>query len=187
MDRLEKSAHHFRFNFDKSRILDSLSGAVSALSDMEKYRVRLLLGKSGECDITTSPLFPMDKPDIKITISPDRVNRNDPFLYHKTTNRDFYDKGLAACREKGFFDVIFQNQEDEITEGTISNIIIMADDNYYTPPVSSGLLNGVYRRYLLDNAGFGLKEKVLFKEDLVKADRIYIINSVRGSLPAVLV
>ncbi|EAJ0683990.1 hypothetical protein DUY33_08190, partial [Campylobacter coli] len=47
-----------------------------------------------------------------------------------------------------------------------------------TPTLQSGLLNGIYRQFLLD---LGLiKEKKLFKEDLLNADEIYCINSVRG-------
>ncbi|EAJ0465703.1 bifunctional aminodeoxychorismate synthase component I/aminotransferase, partial [Campylobacter coli] len=59
-----------------------------------------------------------------------------------------------------------------------SNIIIKKDKVLYTPTLQSGLLNGIYRQFLLD---LGLiKEKKLFKEDLLNADEIYCINSVRG-------
>ncbi|HCG77003.1 TPA: hypothetical protein DEW49_03790 [bacterium] len=50
---------------------------------------------------------------------------------------------------------------------------------YYTPPLACGLLNGVYRRYLL-NKRPNIKEKVLTLKELKNADKIYLVNSVRG-------
>jgi para-aminobenzoate synthetase/4-amino-4-deoxychorismate lyase len=47
----------------------------------------------------------------------------------------------------------------------------------YTPPVECGLLAGTFRQYLLDTNQ--LKERIIKKEELKKADKIYLINSVR--------
>ena len=77
-------------------------------------------------------------------------------------------------------DVIFLNKKGEVTEGAISNIIVKTEKNYYTPPVKSGLLNGVYRQYLLNSQIFPLKEKVLYKQDIINAGKLFICNSVRG-------
>ena len=41
------------------------------------------------------------------------------------------------------------NEKGELAEGSITNIIIQQNGEWVTPPVSSGILNGVYRRYLL--------------------------------------
>uniref|UniRef100_UPI004025D744 aminotransferase class IV n=1 Tax=Candidatus Scatousia sp. TaxID=3085663 RepID=UPI004025D744 len=49
---------------------------------------------------------------------------------------------------------------------------------FYTPPLKCGLLNGVLRQNLLDSNV--CVEKVLYKEDLLNANSIYCINSVRG-------
>jgi para-aminobenzoate synthetase/4-amino-4-deoxychorismate lyase len=51
---------------------------------------------------------------------------------------------------------------------------------YYTPPISCGLLGGVYRQYFMKrNAPFA-REKVLHRQDLFGADAVYLTNSVRG-------
>ena len=88
-------------------------------------------------------------------------------------------------RALGFYDAVFTNQDREITEGCISNIIIKNGNEYFTPPVSSGLLPGIYRQFLLTQEGFTLKEKALHKEDLLNADNVFIANSVVKLLPAV--
>ncbi|OQX85020.1 MAG: hypothetical protein B6D55_08050, partial [Candidatus Omnitrophica bacterium 4484_70.2] len=64
--------------------------------------------------------------------------------------------------------------------GAISNIFILKDGIYFTPPVSAGLLDGIYRRYFIKTNRKKVVEKSLFFQDLIKADKIFICNSVRG-------
>ena len=52
-----------------------------------------------------------------------------------------------------------------------------------TPPVRSGLLPGTFRAELL--ARGRVKEAILAPEDLSRAERVYLVNSVRGWIPAV--
>ena len=111
-------------------------------------------------------------------ISGYKVNPENIFLYHKTTNRDLYDSQYKHYSLKGYLDVIFSNTRNEITEGAISNIIIQINKKLYTPPVSSGLLPGIFRQNLL-RKGI-VKEKIILLEDLKKADKIFLCNSVRG-------
>ena len=94
------------------------------------------------------------------------VHSSNPFLYHKTT--------IRSNSPKDIFDEIRVNERGEITEGTYTNIGIQKNGNFYTPPVTSGLLAGTYREKL------GWREKVLFPKDLINADKIYCFNSVRG-------
>ncbi|HDP16239.1 MAG TPA: aminodeoxychorismate synthase, component I, partial [Candidatus Omnitrophica bacterium] len=122
----------------------------------------------------------------KVVFSDKRVSSRDSFFYHKTTNRKLYDGELRKWRKKGYFDAIFSNEKNQITEGAVSNIIIKKGRFYYTPPVSCGLLRGVYREYILKSRKIPLKEKILYKSDIRKADKIYMVNSVRGMVEAVL-
>ncbi|MCK5228443.1 MAG: aminotransferase class IV, partial [Desulfobulbaceae bacterium] len=50
----------------------------------------------------------------------------------------------------------------------------------FTPPVSCGLLGGVFRQYLLENHPDMIQEKVLTLKDIEDADAVYVGNSVRG-------
>ena len=104
------------------------------------------------------------------------------FLYNKTTQRDLYNKEHRRWKDKGYFDVIFTNEKNQITEGAISNIIVKKGRYYYTPPVNCGLLNGVYRKFLFKKRDPVIIEKILRKKDLYNADKIYVINSVKGML-----
>ncbi|EHA3649956.1 bifunctional aminodeoxychorismate synthase component I/aminotransferase, partial [Campylobacter coli] len=113
-----------------------------------------------------------------LLLSDKSLNSQSDSLYHKSSLRQIYDEKAFLWKENQCFDIAFFNEKNELCEGSRSNIIIKKDKIFYTPTLQSGLLNGIYRQFLLD---LGLiKEKKLFKEDLLNADEIYCINSVRG-------
>jgi len=89
-----------------------------------------------------------------------------------------YQSEYKKAHEEGYFDVLFQNERGEVTEGAITNIYIKQNDILCTPPVESGLLNGVYRQMMLEEGR--VREKAFTLENLMNAEEIYISNSVRG-------
>jgi para-aminobenzoate synthetase/4-amino-4-deoxychorismate lyase len=115
-----------------------------------------------------------------IKFSDRKVDSNNVFLFHKTTNRKFYDDEYKIAKKEGLYDVIFRNEKGQVTEGAISNIFIKKGNRYYTPPVENGLLNGVYRRFLLFQKSKDIKEKILYPNDIEEADEIFLTNAVRG-------
>ncbi len=178
LKRLKDSANYFNYRYAEDSILKSLITYAGAFKGDKCYRVRLLLNKGGEAKISSSVLKESRYP--KITFSKRITDSSNTFLYHKTTNRKIYDGEYLKYKKNGFVDVIFLNEKGEVTEGAISNIIVKTGKNYYTPPVKSGLLNGVYRQYLLNSQIFPLKERVLYKQNIINAEKLFICNSVRG-------
>ncbi len=177
--RLASSAAYFGFNFDRGYILSRLRNAEAGFSRARKHRVRLILDRSGRVEITASAIGVQDPaPAKKAAVSRHRTDPQDPFLYHKTTNRLLYEREHAVYKKKGFYDAVFLNKRNEFTEGAISNIIVEIGGNLYTPPVSCGCLPGVFRQHLLSQGK--LKERIIKPQDLNKADRVFLANSVRG-------
>src|SRR5699024_6565284 len=95
------------------------------------------------------------------------------FYWYKTTNRTMYQQ----LQQKDVFDVLLWNEEGAITEFTIGNIVVEIDGTLFTPPVSCGLLPGTFRKHLLEENV--IQEKELFKQDIITANNIWLINSVR--------
>ena len=147
-------------------------------------KVRLLLGKGGNVSVETSPLAGPEAggetTPLQMTLSDVAVFSRDPFVHHKTTNRAWRDAELGKAREAGYDEVLFLNERGELTEGAITNVFLEISGRIYTPPPSSGLLEGVFRRHLLKDRSLRVSERVLFPEDLGKADRVFLTNSVRG-------
>jgi para-aminobenzoate synthetase / 4-amino-4-deoxychorismate lyase len=180
LDRLERSAQYFLFEFNRDAVEKML---VNKEPDIEQARVRLLLDESGNVEIEWRELETSQSP-VRIMLSKSRTNSNDRFLYHKTTNRNFYDEELHSARSQGYFDVIFRNERDEITEGAISNVFIEKNGKLFTPPLNCGILPGTFRQYVLESAKWDAHEKILTVKDLRNADRIYITNAIQGMLEA---
>ena len=74
-----------------------------------------------------------------------------------------------------------------IRKGCTTNIFFIQDDKLVTPPVSSGMLPGVMRRYVIKEAGRRgvlLEEKELYPEDISKCNGCFVTNSLLGMMPA---
>jgi para-aminobenzoate synthetase/4-amino-4-deoxychorismate lyase len=107
------------------------------------------------------------------------VDREDRFLFHKTTRREVYERRRAERPDA--FDVLLSNREGELTELTIGNLVAEIDGELLTPAQDAGLLAGTMRAELLDR---GLvREAVLRREDLGRARRLWLVNTRRGWVP----
>lgn len=177
--RLFGTARHFGFAFPLGEIRRALADAAAGFTGSRKQRVRLLLSRDGEFDISSSPLYPPPSAPL-VRLSKVQMNSADPHLYHKTTRREVYDRELKEARKDGFFEVLFTNEKGELTEGAFTNIFVQRGGRLVTPPVSCGLLDGVLRRHLLREKEGTVVEEVLAPEDLEGAERLFAGNSVRG-------
>ncbi len=179
LDRMEQTADYFLFNFDRKRIKSYLK-KNAAQDENDIYRLRITLYKYGKLSHSLSKL-PQLHDEVKVMISRNKINSKNSFQYFKTTNRRLYGKEYKKYSSKGFFDVIFLNEHGELAEGAISNIFIYKNDNVSTPPLTTGILPGVYRKHLLTNNPRILERK-LHLQDILEADKIVLTNSVRGEV-----
>lgn len=181
LQRMKASAEYFGFTFPENEILDELD-RLRTQRGSGKWKVRLLLSRRGQISIETKELNSYEGV-LRVALAPDPVNVNDRFLFHKTTNRKVYEDALASRPDCD--DVILWNDSGDVTESTIANLVIAVDGNFYTPPVHAGLLPGTLRAQLLEEGS--VVERSIRREDLAAADEIFLINSLRGWRPAVLV
>jgi para-aminobenzoate synthetase / 4-amino-4-deoxychorismate lyase len=177
MERMEASAKYFDCRFDRVAIVAALEETGKQLARGERAKVRLLLSRDGAVRVSHSPVEESSGTGQAI-LSSRRVFSGDRFLRHKTTRRQLYDQQYAEARRQGFDEVLFLNERGEVTEGAISNVFIEKDGRWFTPPVTCGLLPGIYRRHLLETKP--ACEKKMHVQDLAAADAVYICNAVRG-------
>jgi para-aminobenzoate synthetase/4-amino-4-deoxychorismate lyase len=183
LGRLETSARYFGFSCSREKILRDLLHFAETLP-AGRHRVRLLLHRSGKLHLTSRRLeTPHRRNRWEVRLAPWPVDRDNPFLRHKTTRRELYQnlqQSVSPCDE-----VLLHNQDGELTEGCISNLVLRLEGRLVTPTRESGLLDGTLRRALLDRGR--IVEQVLRREDLESADAFWMINSVRGFQPARLI
>lgn len=178
-ERLKKSAEFFLFIFNQKKITSLLNDNIKGKYSNGKYKLRITLSKWGKINISLSELEPI-KARISVVISDHSVSSKNVFQYFKTTNRVIYDDEINKYSDQGYFEVIFLNERKEIAEGSFTNIVIKKDEQWLTPAASCGILPGVYRNYLLQNNK--AKEAILTVEDLLKAEELRLINSVRKAI-----
>lgn len=180
LERLAGSAAHFGLPCDRAEIKLELAKAAAGYTSA-RMRVRLTLGIDGI--VVTGTELPPKPPVFRFALAPDRLASDSVWLRHKTTNRAFYDAPRQqAHAELGVDEVVFLNERDEVTEGSITNLFVERDGMLLTPPLSSGLLPGTLRAELL--ASGRAKEQVLTLADLEQAEAIWLGNSVRGLMRA---
>ncbi len=172
--RLKDSALYFGFLLNLEQINTKLKVLANSLS-CQPHKVRLLVSQKGEISYSAMAISPTTKKSLKLGIAATPISTKNPFLYHKTTNRQTYDCALAAAPDCD--DVLLWNERGEITETCLGNIVVQLNDKLLTPPVECGLLAGTFRNYLLDQGK--IEEEILPLDILQECESIYRINSVR--------
>ena len=183
--RLQSSAGHFGYPYDRGKVLGALSAEVERL-DSDVHMVRLLLAEDGTITVTSSRIeLPSRDTVWRFAISDQRVDEKDALFFHKTTRRQFYDREMERQKAAtGCDEVVFLNKKGELTEGTRTNLFLELDGRLFTPALTCGLLPGTLREELIDLPRAAASEAVLTLADLARADRIYLGNSVRGLIRA---
>ncbi len=178
LDRMAATAASLGYDFDRDAALALLEIDADA-----PLRCRLTLDPAGAMELSTGPLAP-NPAEWRVALHPEHLDAADPWLRRKTTKRVLYDKARAALPE-GVDEWLFLNAEGQVCEGTITNLFVETEaGERLTPALSCGLLPGVLRAELLQQ---GWREAVLSPDDLRRASRLWVGNSLRGLIPARLV
>lgn len=183
LDRLAASAGYFGYSLDRVIACKVLDDATSEAGPGPR-RVRLELSRSGVVTaiVATERLRDFSwgpeegTPPVPVAMSNQPVSSRDIFLFHKTTHRGVFESASAAHPDAT--DVLLSNERGELTESTVANVAVLVDEQWYTPPLDSGCLPGVFRKVLLD-AG-SISERVLTRTDVRRGGGLALINSVRG-------
>jgi para-aminobenzoate synthetase/4-amino-4-deoxychorismate lyase len=174
--RMAASADFLGHRFDAGAARDAVLAAAAGWTG----RLRLLLGPSGAIAVQQSALPPPITGAVTVALSPLPVPADDWRLFHKSSDRGFYD---VARRASGAFEVLFHDPQGFLTEGSFTSLFVKEGDRLLTPPLARGLLPGVLRARLL-------AERRAVEADVSVADlrgrSFFIGNALRGLMPAVL-
>jgi para-aminobenzoate synthetase/4-amino-4-deoxychorismate lyase len=177
LERLKESAIFFGFAYNELAICEAVHHIAEKKAE-DPWRIKLALSWGGEIDVQAHPL-PALSAELRFVIAAERTDSTNPLLQHKTTARKLYDDILSRLKTRPtVFDALFFNEEGELTEGARSNVFLVKDGVWLTPPIQSGLLNGIMRKEILKTRQ--VREQKLYYDDLVSADAVYLSNSLRG-------
>ncbi|MGH2636286.1 MAG: aminodeoxychorismate synthase component I [Actinomycetota bacterium] len=182
LERLGASARYFGFRFEMEAAVAAIKRAV-AEGGGGSLRVRLTLSRDGSLLADVSPVPAAPDGPVRVTLDDEPVDPDDVWLFHKTTRRAPYERRKG--RRPDVDDVVLVNTRGEVTESTIANLAVEIGGRWVTPPVDVGLLPGSYRAVLVRDGT--LAERRVTIAELLGADEVALVNSVRGWRPALVV
>lgn len=89
----------------------------------------------------------------------------------------------AEAQREGFDEVVLLNERGEVSECTAANIFAVKEDKVFTPPLSSGCLEGVTRGVLMEiasDAGTSVVEQTMRLDDLYAAEEVFVTSTNRN-------
>jgi len=118
-----------------------------------------------------------------IDIYPIARKSTDTFSNLKTANFLPYAMAALYAKENKLNECLVFNTAGNIADATIANIFIVKNGTILTPALSEGCVNGVLRKYLineLNQANQDVKESTLTENDIKNADEIFLTNAING-------
>ena len=170
LTRLREASRYFAYPYDESKLLKELQEELAHLESNLDYRCRIALQKNGTFHLEITELTDLPASYLQAQLTEQKLDLATPFTYFKTSQRDHLNQ---SDHEQ-----IFHLPDGTLLETTIGNLILEIDGKLYTPPAHLPLLDGIYRRHLLETQQ--VEEKLLTLNDLTDADRIYACNALRG-------
>lgn len=111
------------------------------------------------------------------------IKAADKFANIKSNNYLLYSQAALYAKQQGWDDALVLNHYGTVADSTIANLFIISDDTVITPPLTDGPVNGVMRRYLLQQLplhGYRVIERSIEQKDMGSADEAFLTNGIYG-------
>ncbi len=182
LTRMAGSAVALGIPFDRAAAIAALETAAFSVGG--DLRLRLTLSETGAAVCEAHEFDATPPASWRYAISARHMASRDVLLRHKTNWRETYEQEYSrAVRELGADEIVFCNEKGELTEGSRTTLFARIEGALVTPPIEAGLLDGCLRRALI--AEGRCAEMPLRPENLVRAEAVYLGNSLRGLIRAV--
>ena len=170
LTRLREASRYFAYPYNEPKLLNKLQEQLAHVDPSLDYRCRIALQRNGTIQLTITELTDLPASYLQAQLTEQKLDLATPFTYFKTSQRNH----LATKHHEQ----IFYLPDGSLLETKIGNLVLEIKGKLYTPPAYLPLLDGIYRRHLLETQQ--VEEKLLTLNDLKTADRIYACNALRG-------
>lgn len=195
VQRMARAATELGLPFNAEALFAGLTEVLKkSAAQCEVLRITLSRGKAARSlagdGASPSLLITLDEfatqnlfQSCRIKVSQVRRNEFAPSSRLKTLS---YIDGIMAAREVAADadDALMLNTSGHVASSTVANVFALHGDALITPSLDQGVLPGITRRILLDKKlGFKPVERAVPLEDLVRADAVFLCNSLRFIRP----
>lgn len=190
LERLRCSVKNANLNFPgKSKILESLKLllAENAFKD-GNIRICLKASSSATPDLLCffTPWFYPDKSTYQsgVQLVSYKHERSNPGI--KKWDEKFRNDVRAMIRDHGVYEAVLLNENNEITEGSRSNVFFLDASNRLITPPEKHILPGITRNYVLQicrNEGIDVEERPISLKELFTLEGCFISGTSPKVLP----
>jgi branched-chain amino acid aminotransferase len=204
LERMHRSAEKLKILpvYTNAEISESITRLLEKNSIQDAYiRITLSRGEGGSALqmsdglrstilIQAKPFKPYDEKlyneGMSLCVSKQRRSTTSPICRHKTTNLLTSILLKEEARERSAHDSIVLDTDGYVAECIVSNIFMVKDGSVITPSLDTNILPGITRSTVLDicqNSGIPAREEYFKIETLIKADEVFITNSLMEIMP----
>ena len=185
LERLTRSAEFIKMALPVpiETIAESLKACTEKNAPKKHLlRIRILVSKD-HYGIQVWELFPEPT-----NIYHDGVRIQDTVFERPTPTAKTLYTAYQTFRErkgKDIYETIFFSPNGHLLEGNITNVFAVFGNEVLTPPIEN-VLPGIMRDKVfraLEKSCYTCRESIITREELQKADAIFLTNSIRGVIP----
>jgi branched-chain amino acid aminotransferase len=185
VSRMKASARTFGFPLPRAGAhVDAVIRTLCRRNRIPDAAARLTLSADGRLLITTRPRRPLPpswyRNGAKVDVVPWRRDARALLAGHKVTS--YLENVLVhdGALKRGCADALFLGLEDEILEGSVSNIFLVIRGKTVTPKLP-GILPGVTRKVVMELEK--VQERTVHLRELRTAGEVFLTNALIEVLP----
>ena len=141
------------------------------------------VGRQGKPQVILSASHhTIPKRPFRIQVSRFRVDHKSVFRRIKTLSYVIHAAALQQARKAGCDDALLLNQDDKVAEITSANLFWVKKGRIFTPPISSGCLEGITREIVIKEAhqmGYSIAERNCKLSQILESDELFISSSLK--------
>ncbi len=196
-DRLTRSLKALGIETDMMPKQKSLEELIVRNVNLPQLRVKLLAFRSSPGayvpEMNTAgfqiQVFPLDnsrsidEKGITVGLYEEQRKAAGALSWIKSTSSLLYVMAGRYAEQKGWDDILLLNDKNELMEGSSSNLFAWTDERWITPPISSGCIEGVFRRILISTLkqnGIPFSERSINRNEVKNADELILTNAISG-------
>ena len=149
------------------------------LFDANNHQVNILI-QSFELNEAFNEL---NKNGLMIDVYLDAKKSTDIFSNIKSNNYLPYTMAAIWAKENKLNDALLLNFNNQVADSCIANIFLVVGENINTPSLSSGCVDGVMRKHIIQQLlhnNIAIIEKSITIDDVLKADEVFLTNAIKG-------
>jgi branched-subunit amino acid aminotransferase/4-amino-4-deoxychorismate lyase len=127
---------------------------------------------------------PLSTPGLQVIDNVDfslkAINFHTVYSQLKTISAMKYVVAGLEMKDKNLDEIIIRDHEGNVSETLYSNLFMKYDGEFYTPPVTTGCVEGVMRcrlMYELRIRGYKISEKLFTPDHLLMAESVFLTNA----------